>query len=113
MRRLRFKKVAQTLLYLPYFISWVILSGIIIDFLDPKGFNIGTYESVFKNPNIFSGFRTSIIVTVVRSLGGTLLTAMTAYPLSKSRLRGGKIMTILILFHHDLLRRHDTKLPAR
>lgn len=67
-------------------------------FLYPKGFNLGTYESVFKNPNIFSGFRTSIIVTVVGSLGGTLLTAMTAYPLSKSRLRGGKIMMMLILF---------------
>lgn len=35
MRSLKFKKAAQTLLYLPYFISWVILSGIIIDFLDP------------------------------------------------------------------------------
>lgn len=36
MRTLKFKKVAQTILYLPYFISWVILSGIIMDFLDPS-----------------------------------------------------------------------------
>jgi putative aldouronate transport system permease protein len=67
-------------------------------FLYPKGFTLGTYQSVFKNPNIFSGFRTSILVTVTGSLAGTLLTAMTAYPLSKSRLRGGKVMMMLVLF---------------
>jgi len=67
-------------------------------FLYPKGFTLGTYQSAFKNPNIFSGFRTSILVTVKGSLAGTLLTAMTAYPLSKSRLRGGKVMMMLVLF---------------
>ena len=67
-------------------------------FLYPKGFTLGTYQSVFKNPNIFSGFRTSILVTVTGSLAGPLLTAMTAYPLSKSRLRGGKVMMMLVLF---------------
>lgn len=35
MRSLKFKKVSQTLLYLPHFISWVILSGIIMTLLDP------------------------------------------------------------------------------
>lgn len=35
MRNLKFKKVAQTLLYLPYFISWVIMAGLIMNFLDP------------------------------------------------------------------------------
>lgn len=35
MRNLKFKKVSQTLLYLPHFISWVILSGIIMTLLDP------------------------------------------------------------------------------
>ena len=35
MRNLRFKKISQTLLYLPYFISWVIMGGIIMNFLDP------------------------------------------------------------------------------
>ena len=35
MRNLRYKKVAQTLLYLPYFISWVIMAGLIMTFLDP------------------------------------------------------------------------------
>ncbi|MDR0525992.1 MAG: ABC transporter permease subunit [Spirochaetaceae bacterium] len=36
MRKLTFKKIAQTLLYLPYFISWVIMGGIIMNLLDPS-----------------------------------------------------------------------------
>lgn len=35
MRSLKFKKISQTLLYLPHFISWVILAGIIMTLLDP------------------------------------------------------------------------------
>lgn len=35
MRNLKFKKVAQTLLYLPNFISWVVLAGLIMNMLDP------------------------------------------------------------------------------
>lgn len=35
MKNLKFKKVAQTLLYLPNFISWVVLAGLIINMLDP------------------------------------------------------------------------------
>ncbi len=33
----RFKKASQTIMYLPHFISWVVLSGIIIKFLSPSG----------------------------------------------------------------------------
>jgi putative aldouronate transport system permease protein len=36
MRSLHFKKISQTLLYLPYFVSWVVLAGIIMNFLDPS-----------------------------------------------------------------------------
>lgn len=36
MRNMQFKKVAQTLLYLPHFISWVVMAGLIMNFLDPS-----------------------------------------------------------------------------
>lgn len=36
MRNIRFKKAAQTLLYLPHFISWVVLAGLIMNMLDPS-----------------------------------------------------------------------------
>lgn len=35
MKNLKFKKAAQTLLYLPNFISWVVLAGLIMNMLDP------------------------------------------------------------------------------
>lgn len=67
-------------------------------FLYPKDFTLSTYRAVFNNPLIFSGFRTSLIVTIAGASVGTLLTAMTAYPLSKSRLFGGKVVMFLVLF---------------
>ena len=67
-------------------------------FLWPRGFNLDTYRSVFKNPDIYTGFSTTLFVTAVGTVLGTLLTAMTAYPLSKSRLRGGKVLMLLVLF---------------
>jgi putative aldouronate transport system permease protein len=36
MKSLRYKKVLQTVVYLPHFISWVVLGGIIISFLSPS-----------------------------------------------------------------------------
>ncbi|MCU6710498.1 ABC transporter permease subunit [Paenibacillus sp. J5C_2022] len=35
-RQMAFKRIAQTVMYLPHFISWVVLSGIIINFLSPS-----------------------------------------------------------------------------
>ena len=33
---LRFKRVSQTMIYLPYFISWVVIGGILINMLSPS-----------------------------------------------------------------------------
>ena len=35
-RCMKFKKTVQTLTYLPHFLSWVILSGVVINFLSPS-----------------------------------------------------------------------------
>lgn len=35
-RHLAFKRISQTLLYLPHFISWVVLAGMIVNFLSPS-----------------------------------------------------------------------------
>jgi putative aldouronate transport system permease protein len=35
-RHNRFKKSVQTIIYIPYFLSWVVLSGILIDILSPS-----------------------------------------------------------------------------
>lgn len=67
-------------------------------FLWPKGFNLDTYEKVFRDPSIWTGYLTTIMVTVAGTVIGTLVTATTAYPLSKSRLPFGRLMSLLVLF---------------
>lgn len=41
MRSVRYKRVLQTMIYFPHFLSWVILSGILIDLLSPSTGLIG------------------------------------------------------------------------
>lgn len=59
----RFKKVAQSISYLPHFVSWVVVSGIIIEFLSPTRGpinillqNLG-FENIFfvAEPKYFRG----------------------------------------------------------
>ena len=52
MRSLKFKKVSQTLLYLPHFISWVILSGIIMTLLDPDNGMITNFLQMITGQQI-------------------------------------------------------------
>jgi putative aldouronate transport system permease protein len=70
-----FKKIIQTISYLPHFVSWVVLGGLFIQFLSPS---IGPVNIVLKyfglNPIYFLGdpkwFRATLVVTDVwKSLG--------------------------------------------
>src|SRR5690554_2824532 len=67
-------------------------------FLWYRGFTLSTYRIVLKNPAVVSGFIISTIVTIVGTLYGTFLTATTAYPLSKKRLKGRSFFSFYILF---------------
>lgn len=67
-------------------------------FLWPRGFSLETYRVVLRNPAVFSGFRVSVIVTVVGTAFATFFTATTAYPLSKKRMRGRTFFSLYVLF---------------
>jgi putative aldouronate transport system permease protein len=45
-RRMAFKRVTQTVIYLPHFISWVVIAGIMVNFLSPSW---GVVNLVLKN----------------------------------------------------------------
>lgn len=47
--------------------------------LFPQGFELAAYKAVFKNPNIMTGYRTTIIVLVVGTTMSVLTTAIGAF----------------------------------
>ncbi|MCR2804643.1 carbohydrate ABC transporter permease [Paenibacillus soyae] len=67
-------------------------------YLLPKGFTWDAYITVLGDTSFWSGFRVSIVVTILGSLIGTFLTAATAYAISKNRLQGRMAVSFLILF---------------
>jgi putative aldouronate transport system permease protein len=67
-------------------------------FLAPKGFNIETYQQVFKNPQIWTGYQTTLMVTITGTVLGVLFTATTAFALSKTYLPFSRVLMVLVLF---------------
>lgn len=62
----------------------------------PKGLNFRAYEEVLNNSKILTGYKNTIYVTVLNVILGVVVTAMTAYPLSKKRLPGKTVLTIFV-----------------
>lgn len=68
-RRFSFKRIIQTIVYLPHFLSWVILGGIFIDILAQDGI-VNNFLNLFGIPNIFflgdnHWFRFTLVATDV------------------------------------------------
>lgn len=79
-QNLKFKKVTQTLLYLPHFVSWVIMAGIIMVLLDPATGAVtriiqnitGQDAAVLTDPKLFIVML--IVTEVYKSMGwGTII----------------------------------------
>jgi putative aldouronate transport system permease protein len=69
-KRVTLKRSIQTLIYLPYFLSWVILGGVLIDILSPSsGVINNVLKSVGVQPIFFLGdnnwFRPTLIISNV------------------------------------------------
>jgi putative aldouronate transport system permease protein len=68
MGNLRYKKVIQTIVYLPHFISWVVVGGIIISFLSPTWGIVNHIIKYFGGESVFflakgQYFRTIIVAS--------------------------------------------------
>lgn len=66
--------------------------------LFPVDFTLDSYKAVFKYSSIWSGYKNSIIYTVVGTLISIVFTLFAAYPLSRDDFRGKKLFTGLFLF---------------
>ena len=64
----------------------------------PKGFSMGAYQMVMRNPNILSSYRVTLILVVVGTLVNVLMTSIGAFVLSRKRFAIKKTLTILIIF---------------
>lgn len=67
-------------------------------YLLPKGFQAGTMQRVVTNPQFFRSFFVSLRVTVYGTVLSLFLSAMGAYVLSRSRLRGRSFLTACFVF---------------
>lgn len=61
-------------------------------------YNFGAYRAILQSPQIPRAYGNSLLYTVVGTVISLVLVTMTAYPLSKKKLRGRRIFLLLISF---------------
>ena len=59
---------------------------------------LAAYRMVFSTNSILTAYRNTLFVTVVGTMLSLTITALTAYPLSRRRLHGGKFLTLMFYF---------------
>lgn len=64
----------------------------------PKEFTLSSYEKVFRDPSILTGYRNTILYTVVGTAINLVMTIMGAYPLSRKDLYGRGLITAIFTF---------------
>ena len=64
----------------------------------PKGWNIDAYKEIFSNRSLLTGYKNSIIYTIVGTCVNIVLTIMAAYPLSVKDFIGRKVISALFIF---------------
>lgn len=64
----------------------------------PVEFTFDSYKAVFKYQSIWSGYKNSVIYTIVGTLISIVFTLYAAYPLSRDDFQGQKLFTGLFLF---------------
>lgn len=94
--------LSLVVLYPLYFIviasfsdPYQVLTGNVI--LIPKGLNVDSYRRVFSESSIWTGYRNSLLYTVLGTALNVFLTATLAYPLSRRYFSGRKFIMTLIL----------------
>lgn len=94
--------VLVVVLYPLYFVviasisdPYKVLAGEVV--LVPKGVTLDAYKEIFKNKEIWVGYKNSILYTVVGTILNISLTMLIAFPLSRKYFSGRKVITIILL----------------
>ena len=64
----------------------------------PLGFSFSSYNVVFKNPNIWSGYRNTLFVVVVGLVFNMAFTILGAYVLSRRQLMLRRFLSLMTIF---------------
>lgn len=64
----------------------------------PQGATLAAYERVFRNEMIMSGYKNTLVYTLLGTAINVVITLMTAYPLSRPDLVGKKAVNSMIAF---------------
>lgn len=64
----------------------------------PKGFTLDAFIKVFENNGIWIAYANSFFYMIVGTVVNVLFTISGAYPLSRGRLKGKRVMNLLIAF---------------
>ncbi len=64
----------------------------------PRDPTLQTYRFVLQGNTFFNAFKVSLIITIFGGLSAVVVTAMTAYPLSRTNFRGRKFFLYLWVF---------------
>ncbi|MCT2196274.1 MULTISPECIES: carbohydrate ABC transporter permease [Paenibacillus] len=67
-------------------------------FLWPEGFTLEAYRKIFADASILRSLYVSVVVTVLFTLLGMIITVCAAYPLSRKQLKGRTTLTFLFMF---------------
>ncbi len=74
----------------------LVLHGKVLIF--PRGFTIEPYRMVFKNADIWRGYRNTIFYTVSGTLINIVMTVMAAYPLARKEMKGRRFLSLVVIF---------------
>ena len=66
--------------------------------LAPKGFSLEAYKAVFSNPNIWSGYKNTLIVLIFGTTLNVFLTAIGAFLITRKKFAIKKAMTYMMIF---------------
>lgn len=67
-------------------------------FIHPVGFSFEAFEQIFAYPNFFRAYGNTIFYTIAGTLISLIMMTLFAYPLSKTFLKGQKIVMKFVIF---------------
>ena len=66
-------------------------------YLWPKKFFFGSYQIIFRNPDVWNGLKMSLLYVVAGTVGMIITCVTAAYPLTRKKLAGRKLVVLYLL----------------